>query len=51
MSVEFGAPVIDRGLELLSNRFLLGAVLAYSVAMLLYAAEWAFGGRGATSGA
>jgi cytochrome c-type biogenesis protein CcsB len=46
VSVEFGAPVIDRGLELLSNRFLLGAVLAYSVAMLLYAAEWAFGGRG-----
>jgi cytochrome c-type biogenesis protein CcsB len=40
------AAAVDRGLELVSDRLLLAAVLVYSAAMLLYAAEWAFGGRG-----
>jgi cytochrome c-type biogenesis protein CcsB len=39
-------PGIDRGLEALSDNLLFVAVLVYTAAMLLFAAEWAFGRRG-----
>ncbi len=42
---------VDRGLSVLSDQLLTGTIVAYTVAMLLYAVEYAFGRRGHVSAA